>query len=360
MRPPSWPGRLLARECHAVPLPPAPLRVLQSGPLRIMREADRSRRARYGCTASSFTTVRLRSTARRAAIRSRARWQPRRQPRRLRPRPGRGAKTRRRQCGAQLLRWHQDWPEPGSGLELVDSEALTTRSSPAIIASKPSQRTGASGCSSAAASAAPSSVFAQPFRAEICRSSKASGSSSASWSERQSDRQHRAERCAYRWSHWRSRADLFDRAAEAASNFSSSPTFFTVCGLLVAAWAASYLLAASDTVHHVLADAMAGLTLLLVALLKNAERRAEHAIQGKLDRLAEAVLAERREHPMTAQRSSSRPWACTTRFDASAWANQDRGQRAPAQGRSIKRWERRSEGARLLFARTAHAPGRSR
>jgi low affinity Fe/Cu permease len=90
---------------------------------------------------------------------------------------------------------------------------------------------------------------------------------------------------------------MFDRAAEAASNFSSSPMFFAVCGLLVAAWAASYVLVSSDTVHHVLADAMAAITLLLVALLKNAERRAEHAIQGKLDRLAEAMLAERREHP---------------------------------------------------------------
>ena len=89
----------------------------------------------------------------------------------------------------------------------------------------------------------------------------------------------------------------FDRAAEAASNFSSSPMFFAVCGLLVAAWAASYVLAGSDTLHHVLADAMAAVTLLLVALLKNAERRAEHAIQGKLDRLAEAMLAERRKDP---------------------------------------------------------------
>ena len=86
---------------------------------------------------------------------------------------------------------------------------------------------------------------------------------------------------------------LFDRSAEAASNFSSSPMFFTLCGLLVAAWAVSYLLVSSDTVHHVLADAMAAVTLLLVALLKNAERRAEHAIQAKLDRLAEAMLAER-------------------------------------------------------------------
>jgi low affinity Fe/Cu permease len=59
----------------------------------------------------------------------------------------------------------------------------------------------------------------------------------------------------------------FDRAAEAASNFSSSPMFFTVCGLLVAAWAAAYLLTASDTLHHLLADSVAALTLLLVALL---------------------------------------------------------------------------------------------
>jgi low affinity Fe/Cu permease len=88
----------------------------------------------------------------------------------------------------------------------------------------------------------------------------------------------------------------FDRAAEAASNFSSSPAFFAICGLLVAAWIASYAVA-SHTVQHFVADAMAALTLLLVALLKNAERRSEHAIQLKLDRLAEAMLAERRERP---------------------------------------------------------------
>jgi low affinity Fe/Cu permease len=89
---------------------------------------------------------------------------------------------------------------------------------------------------------------------------------------------------------------LFDRAAEPAANFSSSPMFFMVCGVLVAAWTASYLLGASDTLHLVRADSMAALTLLLVALLKNAERRAEHAIQTKLDPLAAAMLAERREH----------------------------------------------------------------
>ena len=53
---------------------------------------------------------------------------------------------------------------------------------------------------------------------------------------------------------------------------------------------------AGPMVGPLLADAMAALTLLLVALLKNAEHRAEHAIQVKRDRLAEALLAERREH----------------------------------------------------------------
>jgi hypothetical protein len=32
-----------------------------------------------------------------------------------------------------------------------------------------------------------------------------------------------------------------------------------VCGLLMAAWVASYLLGASDTPHHVLADSIAAL-----------------------------------------------------------------------------------------------------
>jgi hypothetical protein len=39
-------------------------------------------------------------------------------------------------------------------------------------ASKPSQRTGASGCSSPAVTHAPSSVFDQPLRAEIAARSK--------------------------------------------------------------------------------------------------------------------------------------------------------------------------------------------
>ena len=150
---------------------------------------------------------------------------------------------------------------------------------------------------------------------------------------------------------------LFDRAAEAASNFTSSPTFFTVCGLLVAAWAASYVLAASDTVHHVLADAMAALTLLLVALLKNAERRAEHAIQGKLDRLAEAMLAERREHPDDGAEELEEAVGMHDEVrTAATWWPTLRRPKAEA----ATRWERRFAGRTPTFARTARAPGRFR
>ena len=84
----------------------------------------------------------------------------------------------------------------------------------------------------------------------------------------------------------------FDHAAEAASNFTSSPTFFVLSVLVIAAWAVGYVAGFSDLYHHVSADLMAALTLALVALLKNAERRSEHAVQRKLDLIAAALIAE--------------------------------------------------------------------
>ena len=91
----------------------------------------------------------------------------------------------------------------------------------------------------------------------------------------------------------------FDELAEGASNFTSSPTFFVLCLALVAAWAASF--AAGNTAHHVAGDLMAGVTLLLLALLKNAERRAEAALQQKLDAIAAALLEQRRGNETAAQ-----------------------------------------------------------
>jgi low affinity Fe/Cu permease len=91
----------------------------------------------------------------------------------------------------------------------------------------------------------------------------------------------------------------FEELAERASNFTSSPVFFGGCMLVVVLWAASF--AAGDTAHHLAGDLMAAITLLLLALLKNAERRAEHAVQRKLDAIAAALLEQRRGNETAAQ-----------------------------------------------------------
>lgn len=82
----------------------------------------------------------------------------------------------------------------------------------------------------------------------------------------------------------------FDRVAERASNFSSSPVFFGFCVLIVVAWLGGYAVGASDSYEQALGSALTAVTLLLVAMLKNAELRAEHAMQSKLDALATAML----------------------------------------------------------------------
>jgi|SRR6476619_4276557 len=93
----------------------------------------------------------------------------------------------------------------------------------------------------------------------------------------------------------------FDKLAEAASNLSSSPTFFVVCVVVVGVWAASYIGHANDHLQHVAADLMAAITLALVALLKNAERRSESAVQRKLDLIAAALLEQDQGDDRTAR-----------------------------------------------------------
>ena len=85
----------------------------------------------------------------------------------------------------------------------------------------------------------------------------------------------------------------FDHFAEAASNFTSSPVFFGLCLLLVCAWLGSHIAGLSTEWQHLTADALAAVALLLLALLKNSELRAEHAIQHKLDAIAAALLEQR-------------------------------------------------------------------
>ncbi|WP_411104006.1 low affinity iron permease family protein [Streptomyces sp. cmx-4-9] len=84
----------------------------------------------------------------------------------------------------------------------------------------------------------------------------------------------------------------FERLAEYASNFTSSAPFALLCVLLVAGFIAVHLAHLSMEWQHVAGDAMAAVSLLLLALLKNSERRAEHAVQRKLDAIAGALLEQ--------------------------------------------------------------------
>lgn len=82
----------------------------------------------------------------------------------------------------------------------------------------------------------------------------------------------------------------FGTVAGAASNFASSGLFFSLCFLILAVWLAGLALGFASGTENALTGTMSALTLLLVALLKNSELRAERAMQLKLDAIASALL----------------------------------------------------------------------
>ncbi|MBT2540224.1 hypothetical protein J7E99_05795 [Streptomyces sp. ISL-44] len=88
-------------------------------------------------------------------------------------------------------------------------------------------------------------------------------------------------------------AGRFEKLAELASNFTSSALFSMLCVLLVAGFVAVHLAHLPMEWQHLAGDTMAAVSLLLLALLKNSERRAEHAIQRKLDAIAGALLDQK-------------------------------------------------------------------
>jgi low affinity Fe/Cu permease len=98
----------------------------------------------------------------------------------------------------------------------------------------------------------------------------------------------------------------FDQFSQRVSFLASSPLFFLLCALLVIAWAVGLGLGASDRLEATLTGAMSGLTLLLVAVLKNSELRAERALQTKLDAIAAALLDERRGEESDAEEQLER------------------------------------------------------
>jgi low affinity Fe/Cu permease len=94
----------------------------------------------------------------------------------------------------------------------------------------------------------------------------------------------------------------FDALAETASNFASSGIFFSLCFLILAIWIIGLLAGFASGTESALTGTMSALTLLLVALLKNSELRAERAMQLKLDAIASALLEDRGRGPDTETR----------------------------------------------------------
>jgi uncharacterized membrane protein affecting hemolysin expression len=92
----------------------------------------------------------------------------------------------------------------------------------------------------------------------------------------------------------RDRRGRFNRIAERASFLASSAMFFVLCAALVCAWALGFAFGASNRLEAVGTGLMSAVTLMLVALLKNAELRAERALQQKLDAIASSLLEDRR------------------------------------------------------------------
>jgi low affinity Fe/Cu permease len=82
----------------------------------------------------------------------------------------------------------------------------------------------------------------------------------------------------------------FDHLAEHASNFSSSPAFSLFCLTLVLGVLGVHAARLSTDTKLLAGDAMTAVTLLLLALLKNSERRSERALQRKLDAIAASLL----------------------------------------------------------------------
>ncbi|GHC74098.1 hypothetical protein [Streptomyces cinnamoneus] len=85
---------------------------------------------------------------------------------------------------------------------------------------------------------------------------------------------------------------FFEHAAENASHFTSSRAFFFICLVLVANFVAMHVAGMPLELDLLAAGMMTSVTLLLLALLKNSELRAEHAVQRKLDAIARALLEE--------------------------------------------------------------------
>jgi len=86
------------------------------------------------------------------------------------------------------------------------------------------------------------------------------------------------------------RLSIFDRFAEAASEFASRAVFFIGCTLVVLLWLPSYFIIGDLNTWQLIINTMTTIiTFLLVALLQNSQRRSEQALHLKLDALDDGL-----------------------------------------------------------------------
>ncbi|MFF2997912.1 low affinity iron permease family protein [Streptomyces sp. NPDC057950] len=89
----------------------------------------------------------------------------------------------------------------------------------------------------------------------------------------------------------------FERFAESASKFTSSPVFFAFCLALVSLTVVLHIVGVELTWLLFAGESMTAVTLMLLALLKNSELRADRAVQRKLDAIAAALLEAQEGSP---------------------------------------------------------------
>lgn len=83
---------------------------------------------------------------------------------------------------------------------------------------------------------------------------------------------------------------MFDRFAEAASEFASHAVFFIGCTLVVILWLPSYFVIGDLNTWQLIINTMTTIiTFLLVALLQNSQRRSDQAVHLKLDALDDGL-----------------------------------------------------------------------
>ncbi|MFJ1458329.1 low affinity iron permease family protein [Nocardia wallacei] len=82
---------------------------------------------------------------------------------------------------------------------------------------------------------------------------------------------------------------VFDRFATVVADRVSQAWFFTACALIVVLWAPTILLTDLDTWQLIINTVTTVITFLLVALLQNTQRRADAAVQQKLNAIADGL-----------------------------------------------------------------------